>query len=180
MSYDLNRNMLTLQCMESGITKDALNLYLYRQSIHIIAKWSCYYSYTYDAYGNMTPDGANDLESHTNKLNLIIKSQPKWRDFSKICIPFKWYETLGNRCWKKWVILSMFFGIPEAKWYFVIGKRRFQWRSFCGNEQWCRATLLYLRPSGKCPGCHQFLMTEKIAKLAKKTRNMWHIGIGYA
>ncbi len=72
LSYDRNGNILTMQRTSGGVVSDSLAYtYAGNRLISLSGTTSC--NYTYDAVGNMTHDGANNLDISYNRLNLIEK-----------------------------------------------------------------------------------------------------------
>lgn len=73
LTFDPNGNVLTLQRTGAGaLTNDFGYTYTGNQLMTLSDKGTDY-SYAYDANGNMTHDGANDLDIAYNSLNMIQK-----------------------------------------------------------------------------------------------------------
>lgn len=72
LTYDSNGNILTLRRTRLGLSADSL-AYSYTGNQLTSLSGTTTGNYTYDANGNMTYDGANDLNISYNQLNLTEK-----------------------------------------------------------------------------------------------------------
>ena len=97
----------------NGLTLNDLEYSYTGNRIASIADAGAVYDYGYDANGNMTHDGANDLDITYNCLNMTQKSRK--RDFiRKLFVPCRQHETLGDGARRRRTLLFGFFGIRET------------------------------------------------------------------
>lgn len=82
LTYDRNGNMLTLQRTRLGLSADSL-AYSYTGNRLTALSGTTDATYTYDGNGNMTRDGANDLNVAYNRLNLVEKIERNGEIFAK-------------------------------------------------------------------------------------------------
>lgn len=77
LTYDANGNLRTLMRTGNGLTLNDLEYSYTGNRIASIADAGAVYDYGYDANGNMTHDGANDLDITYNCLNMTQKVEKK-------------------------------------------------------------------------------------------------------
>ena len=77
LTYDANGNLRTLMRTGNGLTLNDLEYSYTGNRIASIADAGAVYDYGYDANGNMTYDGANDLDITYNCLNMTQKVEKK-------------------------------------------------------------------------------------------------------
>ena len=73
LSYDRNGNILTLKRTSGGVIADSLVYSYSGNQLTALSGTISPFDYTYDANGNMTYDGANNLDLTYNLLNLTEK-----------------------------------------------------------------------------------------------------------
>ena len=77
LTYDANGNLRTLMRTGNGLTLNDFEYSYTGNRIASIADAGAVYDYGYDANGNMTHDGANDLDITYNCLNMTQKVEKK-------------------------------------------------------------------------------------------------------